>query len=157
MQERTIHHNTFVLERTYPVPPERVFAAFADPEKRRRWAGGDEGPELGEYRPDFRPGGVETRRFRIHEGPIKGTEMISVTTFQDIVPNQRIVYAYTMEFIDRVISVSLASFELIATAQGTKLVFTEQGAYFPGADPLEMRQAGWNFLLDSLSREASAA
>jgi len=30
-------HNTFVIERSYPATPERVFAAFADPAKKRRW------------------------------------------------------------------------------------------------------------------------
>ena len=30
MQEQSVVHNTFVIERSYPKPPERVFAAFAD-------------------------------------------------------------------------------------------------------------------------------
>ena len=37
MEERSVVHSTFVLERNYPVTPERVFGAFADPGKKRRW------------------------------------------------------------------------------------------------------------------------
>src|SRR5258708_12780297 len=32
-------HRTFVIERSYPKPPERVSSAFADPATKRRWFG----------------------------------------------------------------------------------------------------------------------
>ena len=31
MAEQSTIHSTFVIERTYPAKPERVFRAFADP------------------------------------------------------------------------------------------------------------------------------
>jgi len=34
MKERSVIHSTFVIERGYPVPPERVYAAFSDPAKK---------------------------------------------------------------------------------------------------------------------------
>ena len=34
---RSVTHTTFVIDRTYAVPPARVFAAFADPELKERW------------------------------------------------------------------------------------------------------------------------
>ena len=37
MSNRSVTHTTFVIERTYPVPPARVFAAFADVELKERW------------------------------------------------------------------------------------------------------------------------
>ena len=39
MSERSQTHATFVLERYYPVPVERVWDAFADPEMKRQWFG----------------------------------------------------------------------------------------------------------------------
>ena len=30
-------HDTFVIERSYPVSPERAFRTFADPALKRRW------------------------------------------------------------------------------------------------------------------------
>ena len=36
MQKPTVIHSTFTLERSYPYSPEKVFAALAEPEKKRR-------------------------------------------------------------------------------------------------------------------------
>ena len=65
-------------------------------------------------------------------------------------PNRRIVIAYTMSLGDRRFSASLATFEFLPTQKGTDLVFTEQAAFFEGADGPEMREAGWIKLLDEL-------
>ena len=38
MTERPVIHDTFVIERTYPASPSRVFAAFASKEAKDAWA-----------------------------------------------------------------------------------------------------------------------
>ena len=38
-RSRSITHATFVVERTYPVAPARVFAAWADPAIKASWFG----------------------------------------------------------------------------------------------------------------------
>ena len=43
MEKLSVTHSTFVIERSYPTTPERVFAAFADPAKKRRWLAEGEG------------------------------------------------------------------------------------------------------------------
>jgi uncharacterized protein YndB with AHSA1/START domain len=37
MPQQPATANTFVIERHYPPPVERVFAAFAEPALKRRW------------------------------------------------------------------------------------------------------------------------
>ena len=48
-------------------------------------------------------------------------------------------------------SVSLATVELTATAAGTHLVFTEQGAYLDGLDSSGSRRTGTTSQLDNLA------
>ena len=43
MTERSAIHDTFTIERTYPVTPSRVFAAFASEEAKSAW--GDTGEQ----------------------------------------------------------------------------------------------------------------
>ncbi len=43
MQSQSVTHGTYVIERSFPVKPERVFAAFADPVKKQRWFAAGEG------------------------------------------------------------------------------------------------------------------
>jgi uncharacterized protein YndB with AHSA1/START domain len=149
MPERSVTHSTFVIERNYPVAPEQVFAAFSDPAKKRRWfAEGDEF-EIEHYALDFQVSGREEARFRGK----KGLTFTNHTVFQDILPNRHIVFAYTMSMGDKRISSSQATVEFLAKDQRTTLVFTEQAAFFEGADGPKLRQDGWTLLLDALGKE----
>jgi len=150
MQVRTVTHSTFVLERSYSKPPERVFTFFSDPVKKRRWLGGDEeGFEIESFEPNFQVQQFERWRFRF-----KGGELIkNDTCYQDIVPNQRVVFAYTMAFGDKLISASQTTVELIPTETGTKVIHTEQGAFLDGADGAQGREEGTRGLLERLAKE----
>jgi uncharacterized protein YndB with AHSA1/START domain len=156
MEERSVIHSTFVIERSYPSTPERVFGAFADASKKRRWFVEGESHEVELYELDFRVGGKELARFRFKEGtPLKGLACTNATIYQDIVPNRRIVFASTMNVGERCISASLATIELLPSETGTDLICTHQGAFFEGADGPEMREHGWRKLLEKLTREFS--
>ena len=148
LNERAVTHGTFVIERNYPVPIERVFKAFSDPATKHRWFVDDEASDTEDFGMDFRVGGVERKRFSNKHGVFTND-----TVYLDIIPNQRIVFAYTMSMNERRFSSSQATVELVATEKGTNLIFTEQGAYFEGADGPKMRQDGWRLLLESLAKE----
>jgi uncharacterized protein YndB with AHSA1/START domain len=154
MEEQAVIHSTFVIERSYPVAPKRVFAAFADPAQKRRWfVEGDHGA-VESYQLDFRIGGKEQIRVRLGPGtPVAGLACRNDISYLDIIPNRRVVTASTMSVGERCISASLVTFEFLPSKTGTDLIFTHQGAFFEGADGPEMREEGWRKLLDELAKE----
>jgi uncharacterized protein YndB with AHSA1/START domain len=44
VDDQQITHGTFTIEKRYPHAPEKVFDAFRDPVKKRRWMGGENDP-----------------------------------------------------------------------------------------------------------------
>jgi uncharacterized protein YndB with AHSA1/START domain len=154
MEERSVIHSTFVVERSYSATPERVFSAFADPAKKRRWFAEGEHHEVEHYEMDFRVGGKERARFRFKEGtPLKGRACTNEGGYLDIVTNRRVVLAYRMAIDEKCISASLATIELLPSENGTDLILTHQGAFFEGSDGPEMREEGWRTLFDRLPAE----
>jgi uncharacterized protein YndB with AHSA1/START domain len=147
--QSSVVHSTFSIERTYPSTPARVFAAFANQETKRRWFAEGEGWEVDEFTVDFRVGGREVARFRFKGGAPMGND----TVYLDIVPDQRIVLAYTITVGDKRISVSLATVEIAPAGDGARLVYTEQGAFFDGADGAKRRESGCRMLLERLAEE----
>ena len=146
MSDRSTEHATFVIERTYPAEPARVFRAFASSEEKAQWfgpPGQDGGIEL-----DFRVGGRE--RFEA-DGP-DGARYAYSALYQDIVEGERIVYSYEMfRGADR-ISVSLSTVELRAAEGGTALAYTEQGVYLDGHDGPGPREHGTRVALERLEQ-----
>src|SRR5579862_3156583 len=68
IEERGVTHSTFVIEHSYPTSPERVFAAFSDPAKKRRWFAEGVHKVVDEFVMDFRPAGTEVVRYHYKEG-----------------------------------------------------------------------------------------
>lgn len=133
----TVEHDTFVLERGYPVPPSRVFSAWADPAQKVQWFSGSEDVAGAAYELDFRVGGREFTRGEF------GTSVFTYDArIEDIAPGERIVYSYSMTMDGRRISVSLTTVEFRPDGTGTALVLTEHGAYLDGLDQPEARRHG---------------
>lgn len=151
MRGHNTHHASFVIERRYDAPLSQIFRAFADPALKARWFAGPEGWERGECEFDFRVGGRE----RSTGGPPGEPTHCFDAVYQDIVPNQRIVYSYDMHLGDKRISVSLTTIELGPAGTGTRLVFTEQGVFLDGYDDAASREQGTRWLLDKLDQALS--
>jgi uncharacterized protein YndB with AHSA1/START domain len=71
----------------------------------------------------------------------------------DIVPARRVVIASTMTFGDRRISASLVTAEILPSGKSTQLILTHQGAFFEGSDGPQLREVGWQKLMDRLVQE----
>lgn len=138
----TVKHATFTLERRYPVPPERVFRAWADPASKAGWftvPGGAN--EL-----DFRVGGREITRGPQGDGPLVTAE----SRYEDIVENERIVYSTTLSADDVLATVSVTTVLLTAEDGGTRLTLVEQGTFLDGREEPGWREQGTATWLDAL-------
>jgi uncharacterized protein YndB with AHSA1/START domain len=148
----TLHavvHDTIVLERRFPVAPDKVYAAWSDAAQRARWhfPGGDDW-ELAEFDQDFRVGGHERARF----GPKGAPNFREEGHFLDIVPDdERIVSAGTMHDGEVRMSITLCTVELAADGDGTQLRLTDQSAFLDGRERPDERRSGWGKVLERLA------
>lgn len=146
MTERSIAHGSFTVARTYPLPPARVFAAFADPALKGKWYGDPNIESVADVF-EFRVGGRELRTGEAAPGQTYAIE----SHYYDIVANERIVYAYEVLIDGARTSVSVATVSFAAEGSGTKLTVTEHGAFLDGLDKPGDRQGGTEFVLDRLA------
>ncbi len=144
MSGRSTEHASFVIERSFPAAPARVFAAWSTLEAKSQWFGP---PSRDGYEFDFRVGGAE----RFAAGPDESTRYEYVALFQDIVPDERIVYTYEMFLNEQRISVSVATVELTPAGEGTTLTLTEQGVFLDGHDTVAAREHGTRELIERLA------
>ena len=148
MTTRSITHGSFTLERRWKTTPARVYKALSDEATKQKWFNPPETWGKDEHRLDFRVGGIETSV----GGPPGGAVHKFRAIYQDIVPNERIIYTYDMHLDDVRISVSLTSFEIRPDGAHTILVMTQHGAFLDGfaTDGNGIRRQGTAQLLEQL-------
>ena len=95
---------------------------------------------------DFRVGGRETLTGKWKTGMVSSFD----AHYHDIVPNERIIYSYTMHVDGKKISVSLATIEVKPAGRGALLVVTEDGVFLDGYDDSGSRERGTIGLIDQL-------
>jgi uncharacterized protein YndB with AHSA1/START domain len=148
----TVIHADFTIERQYDSTPAQTFSAFADPELKGQWFAVPASWENRIFELDFRVGGSE-----VNSGEAAGGTVHTFRSrYHDIVPGERIVFAYDLLADERLMSVSLTTVEFFAAEGGTRLVFTEQGAFFDGLDDPAGREHGTGKLLDALGERLAA-
>jgi uncharacterized protein YndB with AHSA1/START domain len=137
----SVTHADFTIQRRYPHAPDRAFSAFSVEALKRQWFA----RPGGEYELDFRVGGSE-------RSEVFAPHRLFRAQFHEIVDDERIIFAYDLEHDHRLISVSLTTIEFAPDGPGTRLRFTEQGAFFDGPHAAAEREHGTGKVLDALDR-----
>jgi uncharacterized protein YndB with AHSA1/START domain len=145
--ERSEVHATFVVERNYPVPVSAVWHALTNNDARDQWWGGGPEFDVHEKSHDFRVGGNGIEDGQWRGGPTSRF----VSTYTDIVDQQRLVFTYDMWVDARHLSTSLTTISVEPDGETTRLTYTEQGVHLDGLDTVEGREEGTQGLLDSLA------
>jgi uncharacterized protein YndB with AHSA1/START domain len=142
----SIRQHDFTIERHLRQTPGQTFRAFADPDLKRRWFGVPDSWTDRAWELDFRVGGGEVSAGRDEQGTLHEFR----SRYHDIVDAERIVFAYDLLLDGRLISVSLTTIEVHPDDAGTRLVFTEHGAFFDDLEDPAQREHGTGLLLDGL-------
>lgn len=146
MSTRSATHDTFAIERSYPATPQRVFAAWSDPQAKARWFS----PNADEHTLDFRVGGHERNS---GGGPADGPDLAFESTYHDIVDDERIVFSSNLMADDQIVTISLTTVELSSSNGGTRMVLTQQNVFLDGHEQPHWRRAGTTAQLDALGTE----
>jgi uncharacterized protein YndB with AHSA1/START domain len=148
MTSQDLKHSTLVFERVCAAPIERVYAAFANPEERASWGAPSEAAAFIYDAVDFREGGRDEFRCGDKNNP----QYRGVTTYYDIVPNERIISAEVVETQGRKLLVSMSTTTLEREGSGTKVTVTVQLTSLAGEGMLNGAKVGHNASLDNLMR-----
>lgn len=147
MTPTTVTHATFSIERSFRASQSRVFRAFADAEQKARWFVGPKTSTELVREHDFRVGGRDRLGGRFESG----VESLYTAHYHQIVPSERLVYTYDMHINGKHLSVSIATVELFAEGDATRMLYTEQAVYFDSPDGHVHRESGTRVLFGQLA------
>lgn len=138
MPDHKIALLSYDIERSYPVPPSVVFSRWLLPEMRTIWEAG--GPDwtpriLGS---DARIGGHDETAYERPGAPAFRTRV----DYLDIVPDARIIYAFSLIVGGRAVTCSLTSLDVRVGGRGTLLTLHEAISLLDGADVADLQAQG---------------
>ena len=132
-----------VLTRHYAAGPEKVWAAWTDPEALMRWFGPGEAGSVKAAEVDLRVGG----RYRIAFDAPDGSEHEAYGVYREVVANRRLVFTWQRR--DMPEADSRVSIDLRAVAGGTSLTFRHE--QFQTLAVRDDHEVGWLPTFDKLA------
>ena len=133
------------LEKTFVVPPERVFAAFVDGEQVRQWWG-----PAGYIVSSLQFEAVEGADYRIAMQPPDGDVFHIRGTFRVVEAPRRLVFTFIYEEPDPDDQETVVTLSFEPADPGTRLVLEQSP--FKTAARLELHRDGWTDTLERLER-----
>src|SRR5436190_767674 len=127
---------SLTLSRSYPVPPEKVWRAWTDPQALKRWWGPGEDDLVSVVDLDVRKGG----KFRIVFGGSEGKAHEVQGIYREVVPNRKLVFTWSWPNSTPERE-SVITIEFRAARGGTEFVFRQE--QFFDATVRDSHQRGW--------------
>jgi uncharacterized protein YndB with AHSA1/START domain len=143
MATQTATKPSLTLKRRFNAPPEKVFAAWTDPEKVKRWMG-PEGVTVLSAETDARVGGKYHWVARTPDGE---THEVS-GSYREVVPNEKLVFTWAWKSTPE--RVSQVTVTLRPDGSGTLLTLTHE--QFFDDEARDRHRHGWTGSLDKLER-----
>jgi len=134
---------SLTLKRRLNAPPERVYAAWTDPEKLKRWFGPEQIETL-RADADARVGG----RFRIVMRGTDGEEHDVSGVYREVVPNEKIVFTWAWRSTPE--RESLVTVVIKPEGAGSLLTLVHEQFFDEAAR--DRHEHGWIGCLDKLER-----
>lgn len=134
-----------VLERFYPVAPEKVWRAWTDPQALKRWFGPGGNDPVSQVELDLRAGG----RYRIVFGGPDGAAHEVQGVYREVVPNRRLVFTWVWPRTTPERE-SLVTIDFRQVARGTELVFRHER--FADETVRDDHRQGWSASFAKLER-----
>ena len=146
MAVQTATKPSLTLKRRLKAPPDKVFAAWTDPDKVKRWMGPGDAKVL-KVECEPRVGG----RFRWLMQSAAGEEHDVSGVYREFVPNQKLVFTWAWKSTPE--RESLVTVEFKPSGEGTELLLTHER--FFDSQARDKHQHGWNGCMDRFGRYLS--
>lgn len=134
---------SLTIKRRFNAAPDKVFSAWTDPEKVKRWMGpGEVTLSLAEC--DVRTGG----RYRwVMQAPNGETHDVS-GVYREVIPNERLVFTWAWKTTPE--RESLVTLTFKSDGDGTLMTLTHE--QFFDDDARDRHQYGWNGAMEKLEK-----
>jgi len=143
MATQTAAKPSLTLKRRLKAPPAKVFAAWTDPEKVKRWMGPGEIKAL-RAECDVRTGG----RYRWVMQTPTGEEHDVSGVYREVIPNEKLVFTWAWKTMPE--RESLVTVEIKPDGNGSLLTLTHE--QFFDEEARDGHRSGWNGALDKMEK-----
>lgn len=145
-QATAIVHDTIRLERDLPHPPEVVFDAYADIDRRTSWSVPSDDEVMIYESADFTIGGTD----HFICGPRDHPNFAGTTRYHHIDESSIVFTEHLTDDQSTLLAVSLVTWHTSTTPTGCRLVVTDQVTSTAGQGPIDGSRAGYAAVLDRL-------
>jgi uncharacterized protein YndB with AHSA1/START domain len=143
MATQTAVKPSLTIKRRLKAPPAKVFAAWTDPEKVKRWMGPGEIKAV-HAESDVRVGG----RYLWQMKTPSGEDHDVSGTYREVIPNEKLVFTWAWKSTPE--RESVVTVLLKPDGDGTLLTLTHEQFFDEAAR--DSHQGGWNGALDKMEK-----